>query len=58
MKVREWYCDYDPRLFVGKVRLGQLGYTDFYLRNSNLHVSFALGYTMHTRGRRQLECQS
>ena len=36
--VREWYCDYDPRLFVGKVRVGQLGYSDFYLRNSNLQV--------------------
>ena len=24
--------------FVGKVRVGQLGWTDYYLRNSNLHV--------------------
>ena len=24
LMLREWYCDNDPRLFVGKVRLGQV----------------------------------
>ena len=45
MMLREWYCDNDPRLFAGKVRLGQLGWTDFYLRNSNLHVKSECDHT-------------
>eukprot|EP00961_Rhodomonas_salina_P124195 1673950-Rhodomonas_salina.2 len=36
--LREWYCDSDPRLFVGTVKVGQIGTADFYLRSSNPQV--------------------
>jgi len=35
---------------VGKVRLGQLGWTDFYLRNSNLHVKSECDHTSGAAG--------
>lgn len=37
-RVREWYCDNDPRLYIGKRRNGQLGRVDVYVRNSNPNI--------------------
>jgi hypothetical protein len=37
-RLREWYCDDNPRLYIGKVQNGQLGTSDFYQQSANPNV--------------------
>lgn len=43
-RVREWYCDDDPRLYLGTRRNGQLGRVDVYVRNSNPNIKSECDY--------------
>mmetsp|Transcript_21632 Transcript_21632/g.33850 ORF Transcript_21632/g.33850 Transcript_21632/m.33850 type:complete len:476 (-) Transcript_21632:106-1533(-) len=56
--MREWYCDYDPRLFLGKVKVGQLGTADFYLRNANLNVKSECDRNHGGLGGPDIQCET